>query len=419
MRRLIVLFVGVIAICGICGLESIQAKAGNPITHAVRKATKQATNRTSTIGRASGKKLRDSAKDRKSPTVSRATKMASHCKQTSSLSTPSPLPDTTGNGSQGNHRTAVEMMENKRKLDSIMSKRKIDFTPRRHNPPKKLDVLLHEADSAYEADDKARDHADSLFWDAYNTLFSADTIGWHDKMTLAALKGSPKAQFYKGWSVLDEDTTSYGRSVGLYYIEHAANRTEPNACSMMSEYYEKGLYGYPVDAEAASEWASKYSKPDEPDVEPVILQTTDADTDAPNLKELDVVPMSEEEAMPVKIQETIVYDYCEHMPEFPGGTEKLNEYLSENIQYPLAAMENGEQGKVLVRALIRDDGSIYTVELLHGEYPALNQEAMRVVESMPRFIPGTDGDGNPIDVWYTIPVTFKLKGSVDDDDDHE
>lgn len=104
-----------------------------------------------------------------------------------------------------------------------------------------------------------------------------------------------------------------------------------------------------------------------------------------------------------------IFDVVEEMPQFPGGSSALFEYLSKNVKYPdpVAAMENGIQGRVIVSFVVEKDGSISLVRLLKSVEPSLDAEAMRVVRSMPKWTPGKQ-NGEPARVKYTLPVTFKL-----------
>lgn len=105
-----------------------------------------------------------------------------------------------------------------------------------------------------------------------------------------------------------------------------------------------------------------------------------------------------------------IFDMVEEMPQFPGGPSALFEYLSKNVKYPdpVAAMENGIQGRVIVSFVVEKDGSISLVRILKSVEPSLDAEAMRVVRSMPKWTPGKQ-NGEPARVKYTLPVTFKLQ----------
>ena len=109
-----------------------------------------------------------------------------------------------------------------------------------------------------------------------------------------------------------------------------------------------------------------------------------------------------------KEEETKVFDVVEQMPQFPGGPNALFEYLSKNIKYPVVAEENGIQGRVIVTFVVERDGSITDVKVAKSVDPSLDKEAMRVVKSMPHWIPGKQ-NGSAVRVKYTVPVTFKLQ----------
>lgn len=102
-----------------------------------------------------------------------------------------------------------------------------------------------------------------------------------------------------------------------------------------------------------------------------------------------------------------VYDVVEEMPQFPGGPSALFEYLSNNLQYPVVAEENGVQGRVIVTFIVEKDGSISNAKVVKAVDPSLDKEAIRLVESMPNWIPGKQ-NGEPVRVKYTVPVTFRL-----------
>ena len=105
-----------------------------------------------------------------------------------------------------------------------------------------------------------------------------------------------------------------------------------------------------------------------------------------------------------------VYIVVEKMPEFPGGQQALFDYLSANVQYPKIARENGIQGRSIVQFVVNKDGSISDVEIVRsGGDPSLDREAIRVIRSMPNWIPGRQG-GKLIRVKYTVPVNFRLTG---------
>ena len=103
-----------------------------------------------------------------------------------------------------------------------------------------------------------------------------------------------------------------------------------------------------------------------------------------------------------------VYEVVENMPEFPnGGMAALMKYLTDNIRYPEAAKKAGIQGRVIVQFVVDKDGSIKNVRTLRGVNSDLDAEAIRVIQSMPKWKPGTQ-KGEPVKVKYTIPVMFRI-----------
>ncbi len=109
-----------------------------------------------------------------------------------------------------------------------------------------------------------------------------------------------------------------------------------------------------------------------------------------------------------KPAEEQVFDVVEQMPQFPGGDAALFEYLSTHIKYPAIAEENGVQGRVIVTFVVERDGSITDVKVVKSVDPSLDKEAARVVQGMPKWIPGKQ-NGAAVRVKYTVPVTFRLQ----------
>ena len=103
-----------------------------------------------------------------------------------------------------------------------------------------------------------------------------------------------------------------------------------------------------------------------------------------------------------------IYSVVEQMPQFPGGESELLNYISKQLNYPGIARRNGIQGKVICRFIITRTGRIEKPELVRSLDPACDKEALRVLRSMPVFIPGKQNGVN-VDVYYTLPVLFKLK----------
>ena len=105
-----------------------------------------------------------------------------------------------------------------------------------------------------------------------------------------------------------------------------------------------------------------------------------------------------------------VFTSVEQMPQFPGGDEALMKFLSSHINYPPMAAENNVQGKVILQFVVGKDGRVGEVKIARSVDKDLDKEAMRVVKSLPKFIPGRQ-NGQAVPVWYTLPVSFKLQGT--------
>jgi len=120
----------------------------------------------------------------------------------------------------------------------------------------------------------------------------------------------------------------------------------------------------------------------------------------------------EEYVAPEVVEEEVVeqeiFQIVEEMPAFPGGEQKLMEYVGKNIKYPQIARETGIQGRVFIGFVVEPDGSVSNVKLLRGIGGGCDEEAMRVVKSMPRWKPGKQR-GKAVRVSYQIPVFFKLQ----------
>ena len=105
--------------------------------------------------------------------------------------------------------------------------------------------------------------------------------------------------------------------------------------------------------------------------------------------------------------EEAVFNVVEQMPEFPGGYVRLKKHLESHLQYPEVARENETQGRVIVQFVVNTDGSISDAQVARGLDSACDEEALRLINSMPHWIPGQQ-NGKNVRVKYTVPITFKL-----------
>ena len=102
-----------------------------------------------------------------------------------------------------------------------------------------------------------------------------------------------------------------------------------------------------------------------------------------------------------------IYYVTEVGPDFPGGSQALQDYLRANVNYPAQCREAKIQGRVLINFLVEKDGSIKNVSVLKSVHPLLDEEARRVISTMPKWKPGME-HGTPVRVQYTVPVNFRL-----------
>lgn len=102
------------------------------------------------------------------------------------------------------------------------------------------------------------------------------------------------------------------------------------------------------------------------------------------------------------------FTYVEQMPSFPDGTEAMYKYIYEKIKYPAIARENGISGKVVVQFVVSKEGDIQKAKVVQGLGGGLNEEALRVINGMPRWKPGKH-NGRAVPVTFTLPIKFVLQ----------
>ena len=133
--------------------------------------------------------------------------------------------------------------------------------------------------------------------------------------------------------------------------------------------------------------------------------TTTINEDNQARVEVKYVPVQVVEEEP---EEQTIFEVVENMPDFPGGQAALMQYLAKNIKYPTIAQENGTQGRVIVQFVVNKDGSIVDAKVVRSVDPYLDKEALRVINTMPKWKPGMQR-GKPVRVKFTVPVMFRLQ----------
>jgi len=132
------------------------------------------------------------------------------------------------------------------------------------------------------------------------------------------------------------------------------------------------------------------------------------DSEADHETFVDVAPIVAAKEEKEEEEEAQVFFIVEEMPEFPGGEEARTRFLLENIKYPQMARESGIQGVVYVTFVVEPDGSISNVRVIRGIGGGCDEEAIRVVKMMPKWIPGNQR-GKPVRVQFNMPIKFTLQ----------
>ena len=139
------------------------------------------------------------------------------------------------------------------------------------------------------------------------------------------------------------------------------------------------------------------------------VETESIEVNTEDDKEVEVIIAAPVELPVEEEEEEVVFKVVEQQAEFPGGPQAMFKYLSEHIKYPVICQENGIQGKVICQFTVNKDGSIVDIQVLRSSgHDALDKEAKRVIESMPKWAPGKQR-GKPVRSRFTLPVTFKLQ----------
>ncbi len=150
----------------------------------------------------------------------------------------------------------------------------------------------------------------------------------------------------------------------------------------------------------------------EEEIIPIVDDKAEIDESTTIINEDNVAPV-EVKYVPVQVveeepEEQTIFEVVENMPDFPGGQAALMQYLAKNIKYPTIAQENGTQGRVIVQFVVNKDGSIVDAKVVRSVDPYLDKEALRVINTMPKWKPGMQR-GKPVRVKFTVPVMFRLQ----------
>lgn len=126
-----------------------------------------------------------------------------------------------------------------------------------------------------------------------------------------------------------------------------------------------------------------------------------------NTETVDLADLQQEQNQVVEEEVSEPYRYVEQNPEYPGGEAARTRFLQNNIRYPHMARESGIQGTVYVTFVVGKSGEISNVQVVRGIGGGCDEEAMRVIKLMPKWIPGRQ-NGKPVPVWFNFPLKFTL-----------
>ena len=187
-----------------------------------------------------------------------------------------------------------------------------------------------------------------------------------------------------------------GISAGMILMSGCSRTTSSNQ-------YNETLQGEPEASVEQIEVTDTIKEGELPEIEDtvVIKKGEIDDTAYPVVGEI-IDPEQED-----KVYEAIV----DVRPTFPGGDEKLMEWLSHNIQYPQNAYNSHIEGRVIVQFLVKEDGSVGDAKIVRSIFPLLDEEALRVVRTLPKFNPAIL-NGKTVEYWFTIPVVFRLENDL-------
>ena len=190
----------------------------------------------------------------------------------------------------------------------------------------------------------------------------------------------------------ENDTTSYKLNPQITDKDDVAIAEEVSASQKVTEI---AIVDEPVHKNEIKTQEEKYS--------------SEAQSDAKKRNQVteEVKVAFEPKAKP-KNDQTVNMAMVEQKATFPGGDAALYKWLSTQINYPADAAEAGITGRVIVSFVIEKDGSISNARVVRSIHPSLDAEAIRIVKTMPKWIPGKN-NGQPVRVEYIMPISFKLQ----------
>ena len=213
-------------------------------------------------------------------------------------------------------------------------------------------------------------------------------VYWYRK---AAEQGLATAQYNLALCYNEGEGVTKDPKQAAYWFRKAAEQGDADAQYVLFGCYYKGE-GVTKDPKQAAYWLRKAAEQGYADAQ-------------------EILPLLEVElnndGKPKDTSEQ-VFEVVSEMPSFPGGTQGLANYLGQNIKYPEVCEENGVQGRVVCSFIVEKDGSRSNVCVTKALSPLCDKEAVRLIKSMPRWVPGKQ-NGHLVRVHYNVPVSFRAK----------
>ncbi|MEG2071442.1 MAG: energy transducer TonB, partial [Bacteroidales bacterium] len=138
------------------------------------------------------------------------------------------------------------------------------------------------------------------------------------------------------------------------------------------------------------------------------IQISIADVQGTNEeKGIDIADLEEHKTI-VQEKKEEIFRVADQMPEFPGGSSEMYDFIKQNLKYPSSAREYGIQGTVVVEFVVNREGKVGNIKVIVDPHPSLSSEAIRVVKLMPQWIPGKR-DGKNVSTYFTLPIRFSFQ----------
>ena len=172
----------------------------------------------------------------------------------------------------------------------------------------------------------------------------------------------------------------------------------------------------PIDINIAAESEFAIESNDKATVEDMPSAESNIDVQTTQSSDNNMIPAqtADEGSVPSTDNNKNIFVAVEEQAVFPGGMPELMKYLAMNIRYPKEAHDANIQGRVIIKFIVNEDGSISDAKVVRGVSKELDEEATRVVMSMPKWTPGKNG-GKPVASYFTIPISFKLQSPEKND----